>query len=198
MTTSPQSIIVGDTSLERRATLTLAVATVLVGASIVADGNLARALNGIAGITWFAATAMFIVDARRRGSTLQQWLTILALTAIVAFVVKPSDIVLATIGFTSAGFIAALAGRRHPLLWAKLVPALYLPLHIGTAVLKAAGRSALGMEASIRTDPPPTAVIVPAVMLVAAIVGGIFATMVINRQRARAQDSPQTTTSPHA
>lgn len=198
MTTEPQSNISGSTRLERRATLILAAATILVGASIVADGDLARALNGVAGLTWFAASAMFIIDARRRGASIRQWLGILVLTAIVAFVVRPSDIVLATIGFTSAAFIAGMVNRRDPMLWAKLVPALYLPLHIGTAVLKAAGRSALGMEASIRAEPPPTAVIVPAVMLVAAIVGGLLATMVISRQGTRAQEPSQTKTLPRS
>jgi hypothetical protein len=61
------------------------------------------------------------------------------------------------------------------LLWAKLVPAFYLPMHIGTAVLKAVGRSILGMESSIRSEPPPTAAIVPAVMVAAALAGGWIA-----------------------
>jgi hypothetical protein len=197
MTIKAKSNIVGSTRLERRATLVLAVATVLVGASIVADDDLARALNGVAGLTWFAASAMFIIDARRRGASIRQWVGILALTAIVAFAVRPSDIVLATIGFTSAAFIAGMVNRRDPMLWAKLVPALYLPLHIGTAVLKAAGRSALGLEASIRAEPPPTAVIVPAVMLVAAIVGGLLAAIVINRQGPQASTTPQSTGLPN-
>lgn len=167
--------IIGETKQERIATGTLAVATVIVGASIVADGQLARILNGVAGITWFASSAMFILEGRKRGSTALQWAGITALTAVVAFVIKPSDIVLATIGFVPAGFVAASIAGRNPIFWAKMIPALYLPLHIGTAVLKAIGRNALGLESSIRTDPPPTAAIVPAVMLVAAVVGGFLA-----------------------
>ena len=162
--------ILGETGLERKATATLAAATVIVGASIVADGTMARALNGVAGLTWFSSSAMFIVEGRRRGSSPLQWSGILALTAGVAFVIRPADLVLALSGFVPAGFLAAAAVRRDPMLWTKMIPALYLP------VLKAAGRNALGMESSIRTEPPPTAAIVPAVMLGAAVAGGWLAT----------------------
>lgn len=175
--------ILGETQLEKIGTITLAVATVIVGASIVADGTLSRALNGVAGVTWFASSAMFIVEGRRRGASGLQWIGIAALTAAVAFVVKPSDIVLATVGFVPAGLAAAMIVGREPVFWAKMIPALYLPLHIGTAVLKAAIRNAMGNEASIRTEPPPTAAIVPAVMLVAAIAGGFIARALLGRRR---------------
>jgi hypothetical protein len=174
--------LIGETRLERGATVTLAIATVVVGASIVADGTLARAQNGVAGLTWFASSAMFVVEGRRRGASPLQWVGILALTAGVAFVIKPSDLTLAIAGFVPAGFVAAMGVRKDPLLWAKMVPALYLPLHIGTAVLKAAGRSALGLESSIRTEPPPTVAVVPAVMLGAALAGGWIAGKVRDRR----------------
>ena len=180
-----QPEILGETRLEQIATITLAAATVIVGASIVAEGDLARMLNGVAGLAWFASSAMFIAEGRRRGATAIQWVGVIALTAGVAFVVKPSDIVLATIGFTSAAFVAGMIMRRDPMLWAKMIPALYLPLHIGSAVIKAAGRSALGMESSIRSEPPPTAVIVPAVMLAEAMVGGVIAREIASRRAAR-------------
>lgn len=182
MSTNPAiNTILGETRLERIATVTLAVATVIVGASIVADGQLAKGLNGISGLTWFSASAMFIIEARRRGTSSLQWVGVTALTVAVAFLIKPSDIVLATIGFVPAAIAAGMIIRREPMLAAKLIPALYLPLHIGTAVAKAAGRSALGLESSIRTDPPPTAAIVPAVMLGAAMVGGFIATKLARR-----------------
>lgn len=174
-------MILGTSRLERIATGSLAVATVIVGASIAADGTLARALNGVAGVTWFASSAMFVMEGRRRGASMLQWTGVLALTVGVAFVIRPSDFALAIAGFAPAGFIAAMAVKRDPMLWAKMIPALYLPMHIGTAMIKAAGRSALGMESSIRTDPPPTAAIVPAVMLAAAMAGG----WVASRFRAR-------------
>lgn len=165
-------MILGRTKLERSATATLATATVIVGASIVTEGSLARGLNGLAGLTWFASSAMFAVEGRRRSAPGVQWAGILGLTAAVAFLIRPSDLVLATIGFGGAGLVAGLLARRDPMLWAKMVPAFYLPMHIGTAILKAAGRSVLGMESTIRTEPPPTAAIVPVVMLAAAMLGG--------------------------
>lgn len=175
--------LLGETKQERIATGTLAVATVIVGASIVADGQLAKILNGIAGVTWFASSAMFILEGRRRGSSPLQWAGITALTVVVAFIVKPSDIWLASAGFIPAGFIAARIAGRNPMLWAKMIPALYLPLHIGTAVLKSVGRNALGLESSIRTEPPPTAAVVPAVMLGAALVGGFIARKLAKSRR---------------
>lgn len=175
--------LLGETKQERIATGTLAVATVIVGASIVADGQLAKALNGIAGVTWFASSAMFILEGRRRGSSPLQWAGITALTVVVAFIVKPSDIWLASAGFVPAGFIAARIAGRNPMLWAKMIPALYLPLHIGTAVLKSVSRNALGIESSIRTEPPPTAAVVPAVMLGAALVGGFIARKLAKTRR---------------
>lgn len=165
----------GSTQLERVATGTLATATVIVGASIVTDGTAAKVLNGIAGLTWFASSAMFIAEGRRRGSSALQWAGMIGLTSVVAFVIKPSDMALAAVGFGGAGAVMALFVKRDPLLWAKMIPALYLPLHIGTAVAKAAGRSALGIETSIRTVPPPTAAVVPAMMVVAAVAGGWLA-----------------------
>lgn len=181
--------VFGTTSLERKATATLAVATVIVGASIVTEGTVARGLNGLAGMTWFASSAMFLYEGRKRGTTALQWASIVALTAAVAFVIKPSDLTLAVAGFTPAGFVAGSMIRRDPVFWAKMIPALYLPMHIGTAVLEAAGRSALGLESSIRTDPPPTAAIVPAVMLAAAIAGGWVAASVSDR-KLRASQKP--------
>ena len=175
--------ILGESKLERIGTITLVVATVIVGASIVTDGTLSRALNGVAGVTWFASSAMFIIEGKRRGASGLQWIGIAALTAAVAFVVKPSDIVLATIGFVPAGIAAALIVGREPVFWAKMIPALYLPLHIGTAVLKAVVRNAMGNEASIRTEPPPTAAIVPAVMVAAAIAGGFVAKALLGRRK---------------
>jgi len=178
--------LAGETLLERRATVTLAVATVIVGASIVTDGTVSRSLNGIAGLRWFASAAMFAIEGGRRGAPGPLWAGILALAAGVAFVVRPSDLALAIAGFAPAGFLAGVAGQKDFMLWAKMVPALYLPMHIGTAVLKAAGRSALGMESGIRTEPPPTAAIVPAVMVVAAMAGGWAASRLMARRSSRA------------
>ena len=163
--------MLGQVHLEKRGTLVLLAATVLVGISIIADGTVAKAFNGVAGVAWFAAAGMLLVaawKARVGGATLG---VVVALTAMVAFVVKPSDILLAVIGFGSMGVLVALFSPAYGSLLARLVVGLYLPLHIGTAVLKAIARSLSGNEASLRTDPPPTAALVPLVMFVAAVGG---------------------------
>jgi hypothetical protein len=100
----------------------------------------------------------------------------------VAFVVKPSAIVPAMIGFVPAGFVLSALAPRAKLLWAALVPAWYLPAHIGTAVLKSAANSMLGNDAGLRTDPPPTAAIVPLVIIGCALGGGAIARHLLDRR----------------
>lgn len=160
---------------ERVATLVLVAATIMVGISIVTEGNTAKVLNGIAGATWFVATVLFITLGMKIDRTPRIWISVLVLTAVVAFVVRPSDILLAGLGFFFAGLLASFVAGRKNLVWAKMVPALYLPMHIGTAIVKAMVRSALGMESVIRTDPPPTAALVPIMMVIAAVAGGAIA-----------------------
>ena len=155
--------------LERIGTALLLAATVLVAISILLDGTGARLFNGVAGLTWFAAAAMLCAVAWRRSRRPMVWVTVGLLTGAVAFVVKPSDFLPAIIGFGLAGAIVAWVARRDGVLWARVIVGLYLPFHIGTAVLKAIYRSVSGAEASIRTDPPPTAALVPLTMLLAAV-----------------------------
>lgn len=166
---------------EQIGTLTLVTATGIVAASILADGQLAKVLNGVGGLTWFASSALLVMAGRQSQKHRRQWAATIGLTAAVAFVIKPTDLTLATVGFGATGLAMGMAAKADPVLWAKLIPGLYLPMHIGTAVLKAAGRSALGMEASIRTQPPPTAAVVPFVMVVAAVAGGFVASALRER-----------------
>jgi hypothetical protein len=115
------------------------------------------------------------------------WIVVICLTAVVAFIVRPSDLLLAAVGFGGAGLIVGSLAQNHELLWVKLVPALYLPFHIGTALLRALVRAMTGTEASIRSEPPPTAAIVPLTMVVAALAGGYVAVS-IKARRSRADD----------
>ncbi|HWK79321.1 MAG TPA: hypothetical protein VNP95_01070 [Thermomicrobiales bacterium] len=166
---------------EQLGTATLVTATGIVAASILADGQLAKALNGVGGLTWFASSALLVMAGRQSPKHRWQWAATIGLTAAVAFVIKPTDLTLATVGFGATGLAIGMAAKADPILWAKLIPGLYLPMHIGTAILKAVGRSALGMEASIRSEPPPTAAVVPFVMVVAAVAGGFLASALRER-----------------
>lgn len=163
-------------NVERVGTGALVAATIIVGGAIAVGGESGRILNGIGGLTWFASSGLLVLAARKSDTYRWQWGAAIALTAAVAFVIKPTDLTLAIMGFGGAGLVVGMLAKTDPLLWAKLIPALYLPAHIGTAVLKAVGRNMLGMESTIRSAPPPTATIVPFAMVVAAIAGGLVAT----------------------
>ncbi len=170
--------------LERTGTVVLLAATILVAISILLDGTPARLFNGLAGVTWFSATALLAIAGWRASRRQSLWLALIALTAVVAFVVKPTDMLLAVVGFAPAGFVIGMLARDGRVLWGTLVAGLYLPFHIGTAVLKAVGRSLTGGEASIRSEPPPTAAVVPLVMLLAAMAGAALASYIISRNNA--------------
>lgn len=157
---------------ERVGTALLVGATGVVGVSIAAGGEVGRVLNGVGGLTWFSAAGVMVAAARQGERRGWQWPAAMALTGAVAFVIKPTDATLAIAGFGVAGAVMALLAVDRPVLWAKLIPALYLPAHIGTALLKVAGRELLGLEASVRTQPPPIAFAVPALMVAAAWTGG--------------------------
>lgn len=161
---------------ERSGTALLAFATILVGVSILVGGDTGRVLNGISGIIWFGAAGLLVHAARGVSQQVVLRWAVVGLTAVVAFVIRPSDMALAVIGFGGAGLAVGLLAQDRELLWVKLVPALYLPLHIGTAVLRSVVRSLSGAEASIRSEPPPTAALVPVLMVVAALLGGYLAT----------------------
>jgi hypothetical protein len=158
--------------LQNIGTSALIGATVIVGAAIAIDGQVGRILNGTGGMIWFGAAGLLAWAAAKSGELRTKWLVAIGLTAVVAFVAKPTDLINATVGLGIAGAAMASLVRDRQILWATLVPALYLPAHIGTAILKAIGRNILGMESSIRSEPPPTASVVPLVMVAAAIVGG--------------------------
>ena len=170
-------------NIERLGTIALAAATFLVAGSILADGDIAKVLNGAAGLTWFVSAGLLGLAAVRTSRGWELWVSVVVLTGVVAFLVKPTDFANAILGFGTAGFIVAMLSRTRVLLWAKLVVALYLPFHIGTAIIGVVYRSMSGGEATIRSEPPPTAAIVPLVMLGAAIAGALIAQAVMDRRR---------------
>jgi len=149
--------------------LLLVSAAMLVGAAIVADGALGRALNGVGAVCWFVAIPLLWHAARREAAPAWIWLLCLGLSGSIAFVVRPSDIWLATATFAAAGGCMGWVAVSRPPLWGALLAALYLPAHIGAAVVKVTVRELSGGSASIRTDPPPTAAVVPVLIVVVAL-----------------------------
>lgn len=164
-----------DNRLQMIGTAALAVAAALVGLAIALEGTAGSIVNGAGGLLWFAATVMLVVAGVKTRPAVWLWLLLAGLTLLVAFVVKPSAMVPTLVGFIPAGFVMATMAARSKLLWAVLVPACYLPAHIGTAVVRSVVREMLGNDAPLRTDPPPTAAMVPLLMVVCALIGGLLA-----------------------
>lgn len=160
-------------------TAALLLGALLVGVAIVMDSDAGRVVNGLGGVLWFSGTGLLTLEAVRSRPSAWLWLLLAALTITVAFIVRPSAAVPTLVGCIPAGFVMAAMAPRAKLLWATLVPAWYLPAHIGTAVVRAALRELLGNEATLRTDPPPTAWMVPLLMVVCALVGGLAAVRTI-------------------
>ena len=152
----------------------LILAGVVVALAIVTDGAISRGINGVGALIWMLSLAALLAGVRKE----TRWRTMLGLAALVTLVlsfgVEPTNVATAVPGFAIGGAAIALVARR-PVVWALMVPALWLPVHLLTAVIPAIVRSAAGGEASVRTDPPPTAAVVPLLMIVSAVVAGWLA-----------------------
>lgn len=147
----------------------LAVAAGIVGLAIAADGAVARAINGVGVACWFVAAVLLVRALRGAPRWRPAALLVVAIVLVLALIVRPTDLLAAAVGFSAAGAIVAASVRDRPLVWALLVPAGWLPAHVSLAI----ARSALSGGTAIRTDPPPTAVLVPLTMVLAAGFGAI-------------------------
>ncbi len=149
----------------------LVLSGLVVALAIVTDGAVSRGINGVGAMAWMLSLAALLLGVREGA----RWQTMLGLatlvTLVLSFGVEPTDIATAVPGFAIGGAVIALMSRR-PVAWALMVPALWLPVHLLTAVVPAIVRSATGGEASVRTDPPPTAAVVPLLMILSAGVAG--------------------------
>ena len=179
--------------IQERAPHILIVAAVVVGIAIALDGAIARGINGVAGILWFLAAGLSI------RYTLKQpggWTTF-GVTIVVSFVlvllVKPSDLLWAAIGFTIGGALIALVAKGEHERAALLLPAIWLPTHLLVAIGRVAVRAIRDEPARVRTDPPPTAALVPLAMVIAALIGGMIVAWWLERREQRAL--PPTTAS---
>jgi hypothetical protein len=161
--------------------LLLIAAGLVVAIAIAASGPIARGTNGVAGILWIASAVMLV--AARRGDT-RFWSRLAVVAAIglgLVLFIKPSDLTWAIAGFGVAGALIALLFRDQGIGWAKALSALWLPEHLGTAIGRAIYRSIRDLPTSVRTDPPPTAALVPLVMILAAWGGATIVARLRNR-----------------
>ncbi len=146
----------------------LVVAAAIVGFAIGLDGDIRKVLNGIAVIVWLIAAWFIVRSAFAAGVTLAQVGICAVVILILSTLIRPSDPLLALIGFGWGGVAVGWIGRSLGSKLGALLGALWLPAHLIVAVSQAGIRELRDQPAAIRTDPPPTAIIVPLVMVLAA------------------------------
>lgn len=158
---------------ERTGRALLIAAAVVVGIAILASGSIAKGINGIAGILWFVAAGIIVASLWRARRRNLGFAVTFVITLTLVLLVKPADVLWAALGFTVAGAIVAFVFAERPAGWATLIPALWLPCHLLVAAGRAIGQELIDGTTHVRTSPPPTAAIVPLVMVLAAWLGGV-------------------------
>jgi hypothetical protein len=159
----------------------LLLAGVIVGVAIVVGAPLSRALNPVGAILWLASGVFLARSLPTAQRPAAGWVVAAASGIGLGAFIRPSGLLEAVLWFALAGAAVVVAAGDRSGGWALLAPAIYLPVHlaigIGRAVMRGGG---------IRTDPPPTAAIVPLAMLLAAAVAGAAVAWVVRQRRLRA------------
>ncbi len=177
MTLGPFHFARGHPASWRFAIGGLFLAAAIVGVAIVVGGSMARMLNPIGAVLWVVSGVVLalVVPVAQRPAL--GWVVTIASGLLLGAVVRPAGLIEAVVAFTIAGAAVVLAAGDKSGGWALLAPALYLPVHlvigIGRAILRNDG---------VRTEPPPTAAIVPLAMLFAAATAGALAAALIRRR----------------
>jgi hypothetical protein len=163
----------GPTRAVAMAAVGLVGAGLLVALAIALDGRAARGVNGVGGLLWVGSAVVLLRALRSEG---RRW-WIGAGAALVAALVLSTSVDAGSLAATMPSFalagaaVALVAGWRAA--WALAVPALWLPVHLLTAVLPVVLSGGDG-AGDVRTDPPPTEALVPLSMVLAAGVGGLL------------------------
>ena len=160
----------------------LALAAVVVGIAISIDGDSRRFVNGIGGIIWIVAAARITIRAIGVGVERMQLLLVLSTILVLSVLVRPTDIAWALIGFGWGGVLVGFVGRERGSMLGALLAALWLPAHLLIAIGGSLVRELRDQPAALRSDPPPTALVVPLVMVLAA---WVFAVLAANWRTAR-------------
>ena len=160
----------------RLAAFGLVIAAGIVGIAITAGGPTARTLNGIGALIWVGSSvflALTLPAARRAGIG---WIAAVAAGLLLGGVILPGTVELVIACFAVAGAAIVMAAGDRTGAWGFLAPAIYLPVHLIIGI----GRAML-REGGMRTDPPPTAAILPLTMILAAAVGAGLAASIVRR-----------------
>src|SRR5688500_16726693 len=163
MTLGPLHLSRNDPRSWRTAAVGLILAAAIVGLAIVVGGTTARVLNPIGAVLWLASGLLLAISLPSVQRHLLGWGVAVAGGVILGALGRPSGLIEVIVWFALAGAVVVFAAADRTGAWALLVPAIYLPVHlligIGRAIVRNGG---------VRTDPPPTAAIVPLAMLLAA------------------------------
>jgi hypothetical protein len=161
----------------RFASTGLVVAAVIVGLAIVIGGATARILNPIGALLWVGSGVFVARSLPAAERPVLGWIAALASGVVLGGIVRPGNLPEAVIGFGIAGLLSVLAAGDRSGVWALLAPSVYLPVHLAIGI----GR-ALMQGAGMRTDPPPTAAILPLAMVLAAAAGGAVGAALMRRR----------------
>lgn len=154
----------------------LVISAAIVGVAISVGGSTARVLNGIGAIVWLASAVFLALTLPAASNRLWGWTAALASGVLLGAVIRPGSPSEAVVWFFIAGALVVLAARDRSGGWALLAPAIYLPVHLVVGIGRAIVRNG-----GIRTDPPPTAAILPLVMVLAAALAGALAAIYVRR-----------------
>jgi len=174
----------------RRAVGGLAIAALLVGLAIALDGPMSKAVNGVGGLAWLLSTVFLIRFLRTVRHRLVPAASVAVVVLVLATVIRPSDVWAASVGFFLGGAVVSVLAAEKRLAWSAMVPAMWLPVHLSLAI----ARGIAGVAPRIRTDPPPTAALVPLAMVIGALAGGAAVRAFSRRRQTPAGMSRQPTT----
>ena len=176
MTLRPLRLSRNDPNSWRTAAAGLVLAAAIVGLAIVLGGTTARLLNPIGAVLWLVSAVLLGVSLPSVPRPMQGWAAAIAGGFILGALVRPSGLIEVIVWFAFAAAVVVFASGDRVGAWALLVPAIYLPVHlligIGRAILRNGG---------VRTDPPPTAAVVPLAMLLAAVAAGALVAAIVHR-----------------
>lgn len=177
MTLGPLRFTRDDPASWRIAAGGLLLAAALVGLAIVIGGATARVINPIGALLWVVSGVFLGLSLPAAQRPILGWLVAIAGGLLLGAVVRPAGLIEVIVAFAIAGAPVVLAAGDRTGGWALLAPAIYLPVHlligIGRAIMRNGG---------VRTEPPPTAAIVPLAMLLAALAAGALAAALIRRR----------------
>ena len=118
----------------------LIAAAIVVGIAIGLDGDIRKGINGVGGILWLVAAFYIVRGAFAAGVTVMQVAITIGIILVLSSLIRPSDPLLAAIGFGWGGVAVGWIGRGLGSKLGALLGALWLPAHLLIAVARAAIR----------------------------------------------------------